>query len=95
VKDTLENLGYIALAMLAYLLLALVVVLVLGRVDMTWALCKGFVLLWAIVAAEQALQGVAQNALRLSELEHLGVVVFNLLMALFCVWHGQALWHSR
>jgi hypothetical protein len=82
VKDALENLGYTALAVLAYLLLTLVVTLVLGRVDMAWALCKGFVVLWLIVAIEQTLQGTVQKVMRWSELEHLGVVIFNVLMVL-------------
>jgi hypothetical protein len=90
VKDALENLGYVALAMLAYLLLLLVPGLVLGRVELVWALGKGFGLLWVFLALEQAVQGVVQKTLRLSELEHLGLVVFNLLLVLgVClVWSG-------
>jgi hypothetical protein len=82
VKNTLENLGYVALAMLVYLLMLLVISLVLGRLELAWAICKGFGLLWVVVATEQVVQGVVQKVFGWSELEHFGVVVFNLLVAL-------------
>jgi hypothetical protein len=82
VKDTLENLGYVALAVLAYLLVALLVTLVLGRVELAWVLTKGFLLLWVLLFVEQAVQSFVQRVLRLSELEHWGLVLFNLLLTL-------------
>jgi hypothetical protein len=81
-KDTLENLGYVILAVLAFLVMVLLATLILGRIELAWALTKGFLLLWAFLFAEQAIQAFVQRVLRLSELEHWGLVLFNLLLTL-------------
>jgi hypothetical protein len=86
VNDALEKMGYVALAVLAYLSVALLATLMLGRIELAWVLAKGFLMLWVFLYLEQIVQAIVQKTFHLSELEHLGVVLFNLFLTVgFCL----------